>query len=152
LAKGFLADFSLFPRHYPRAGACYGGGKEVDWQRLVLENPDPLFAWEGWVFLSRLSQEGVVQRMSHLPVHDVAPHVQTVLGSSPISELRGLRIEQKEGSLLIFGTVSSFYHKQLAQEAVRAIFQECQQRDLEVVNRICVRGESQESSSHPEVR
>jgi hypothetical protein len=87
--------------------------------------------------------------MSHLPVHDVAPHVQAVLCSSPISELRDLRIEQQDGSLLIFGSVSSFYHKQLAQEAVRAICQECRQRDLEVVNRICVRGQNQESGLLP---
>jgi hypothetical protein len=86
--------------------------------------------------------------MSHLPVHDVAPHVQTVLCSSPISELRSLRIEQKEGLLMIFGTVSSFYHKQLAQEAVRAICQECHERELEVVNRIRVCCQSQESVSH----
>jgi hypothetical protein len=84
--------------------------------------------------------------MSHLPVHDVAPHVQTVLCSSPISELRDLRIEQKEGLLMIFGTVSSFYHKQLAQEAVRVICQECHECELEVVNRIHVCCQSQEES------
>jgi hypothetical protein len=89
--------------------------------------------------------------MSHLPVHDVAPHVQTVLCSSPISELRELRIEQRDGLLLIFGTVSSFYHKQLAQEAVRVICQECRERDLEVVNRISVRCQNQESGSRPEL-
>ncbi len=119
-----------------------------DWRSKILI-PFPRGRVGG--FLSRLSQEGVVQRMSHLPVHDVAPHVQTVLCSSPISELRELRIEQRDGLLLIFGTVSSFYHKQLAQEAVRVICQECRERDLEVVNRISVRCQNQESGSRPEL-
>jgi hypothetical protein len=88
--------------------------------------------------------------MSHPPVHDVSPHVQSALCSSPISELRELQIEQKDGLLCISGTVSSFYHKQLAQEAVRAICQEYERRDLEVVNRICVRCQEQESGSGPE--
>jgi len=148
---GILAEFFSPPLALPTGGGLLRLGQRC---RLVtilgLDNSDPLFAWKGWVFLNRLSQEGVVQRMSHPPVHDVAPHVQTVLCSSPISELRDLRIEQKDGLLLILGAVSSFYHKQLAQEAVRAICQECQRRDLEVVNRICVRCQNQESGSRPE--
>jgi hypothetical protein len=88
--------------------------------------------------------------MSSLPVHDVAPHVQTVLCSSPISELRDLRIEQRNGTIIILGRVSSFYHKQLAQEAVRAICYECHERDLEVVNHVRVCGESREAVSSPE--
>jgi hypothetical protein len=88
--------------------------------------------------------------MNSPSAHDVAPHVQTVLCSSPIAELRDLRIEQRNGTLIILGRVSSFYHKQLAQEAVRAICYECNERDLEVVNHVRVCGESREVVSRPE--
>ena len=61
------------------------------------------------------------------------PQAQAALAESPIYDLRDLRVEQYNGSLMISGTVSSFYYKQLAQEVVRAI---C--RDVEVVNSILV--------------
>lgn len=56
------------------------------------------------------------------------------LAASPISELRELQVEQYDGALLISGVVSSFYHKQLAQEVVRTV---C--REIEVVNSIEVK-------------
>lgn len=40
---------------------------------------------------------------------------------SPIFGLRRLVVEQQDDVLTIRGNVSSFYHKQLAQEVVRAI-------------------------------
>jgi len=58
------------------------------------------------------------------------------LASSPICELRELCVEQHNGSLLISGVVSSFYHKQLAQEVVRAV---CRDLEIELVNSIRVR-------------
>ncbi len=48
------------------------------------------------------------------------PLAQDALSASPIYELRDLQVEVIEDGLLISGTVDSFYHKQLAQEAVRA--------------------------------
>ena len=57
------------------------------------------------------------------------------LASSPIYELRDLLAQQHNGSLLISGTVSSFYHKQLAQEAVRAV---CGEIEIKMVNSIRV--------------
>ena len=47
---------------------------------------------------------------------------QAALASNAVHELRELQVEVVDGgqSLLIYGSVSSFYHKQLAQEAVRA--------------------------------
>ena len=54
-------------------------------------------------------------------LEDVQPRAQTALASSPIYELRDLQVEQREGILLISGSVSSFYHKQLAQEVVRSV-------------------------------
>lgn len=66
---------------------------------------------------------------------NVQPEAQSALANSPIYELRVLRVEQRNGALLICGVVSSFYHKQLAQEVVRTV---CG-RDIELVNSIRVR-------------
>ncbi len=46
---------------------------------------------------------------------------QRALTSSPIFDLRRLRVDQVDERLLISGRVNSFYHKQLAQELVRAV-------------------------------
>ena len=45
---------------------------------------------------------------------------QSALSNSPVFDLRELRVEERGDSLLISGNVSSYYHKQLAQEAVRS--------------------------------
>jgi osmotically-inducible protein OsmY len=62
------------------------------------------------------------------------PLAQEALHASPIFALRDLRVRQVGQSLLLSGRVSSFYHKQLAQEVVRAVAGMC-----EVVNSIDVR-------------
>jgi hypothetical protein len=72
--------------------------------------------------------------MGDVSAKDVQPRAQTALATSPIHELRELRIEQQNGALVIRGSVSSFYHKQLAQEVVRAV---C--REIELVNSVSVR-------------
>ena len=60
--------------------------------------------------------------MSKTLTSDVEQRAQSALASSPIYVLRDLRIEQpNEESLLISGRVDTFYHKQLAQEVVRAV-------------------------------
>jgi hypothetical protein len=64
------------------------------------------------------------------------PRAQAALCNSPVSELRALCVEHREGSLVISGAVSSFYHKQLAQEVVRAVCKEC---EVELTNTIRVR-------------
>ena len=71
--------------------------------------------------------------MVEASARDVQPRAQSALADSPICELRDLRVEQKDGALLISGVVSSFYHKQLAQEAVRAV---CRGLEIELVNSI----------------
>lgn len=76
--------------------------------------------------------------MDHVSVQDVQPRAQTALASSPIFELREIRVDQQQGSLLISGTVSSFYHKQLAQEVVRTICKQCAEGEVDVVNSIRV--------------
>ena len=55
--------------------------------------------------------------------NDIQPRAQAALASSAVHELRELQVEVVDGgqSLLLYGSVSSFYHKQLAQEAVRAV-------------------------------
>lgn len=71
--------------------------------------------------------------MTETPTDDVQPRAQTALANSPIHELRDLEVEDSDGTLLIRGAVSSFYHKQLAQEVVRSV---C--KGIEVVNSIHV--------------
>lgn len=71
--------------------------------------------------------------MSTASTSDLAPRAQGALTNSPIYELRHLDVQQRDQTLVISGTVSSFYYKQLAQEVVRSV---C--KDLVVVNSICV--------------
>ena len=77
--------------------------------------------------------------MSRISIRDVRPRAQTALAASPILELRDLCVYLENTTLQISGSVSSFYHKQLAQEAVGAICRECRDIEIEVVNSICVR-------------
>jgi hypothetical protein len=66
---------------------------------------------------------------------DAQPRAQAVLSTSPIVELRDLRVEQQDAVLTLVGKVSSFYHKQLAQEVVWAV---CKDLDVDLVNLIQV--------------
>jgi osmotically-inducible protein OsmY len=72
--------------------------------------------------------------MAAIVTEDVHPRAQAALANSPFYELRNVRVELCDHALLLSGTVSSFYHKQLAQEVVRSV---C--RETELINRICVR-------------
>lgn len=74
--------------------------------------------------------------MVSISARELQPRVQTALRNSPIHELRGLRVEPSDEGLLISGEVSSFYHKQLAQEAVRSL---CEDTQVDLVNLIRVR-------------
>jgi osmotically-inducible protein OsmY len=74
--------------------------------------------------------------MDHVAPKDVQPRAQNALAGSPIFELRDIRVEQQNGTLLISGTVSSFYHKQLAQEVVRAVCKQCTEAEIDVVNSV----------------
>lgn len=64
---------------------------------------------------------------------DLQPRAQAALANSPFYELRELLVECRDDALLISGCVSSFYHKQLAQEVVRSV---C--TDRTVINSISV--------------
>ncbi|KAA5540521.1 BON domain-containing protein [Roseiconus nitratireducens] len=56
-----------------------------------------------------------------------------VLAKSSIAELRKLRVDEKSNELQLHGRVRSFYHKQLAQEAVLPLA-----GGLRVVNHVSV--------------
>jgi hypothetical protein len=71
--------------------------------------------------------------MATLSSNDVQPRAQAALANSPFYELHDLQVENREGVLMISGAVTSFYHKQLAQEVVRSVCKE-----IEVVNSIHV--------------
>ena len=46
---------------------------------------------------------------------------QAALADHPIASLRDLQVAKNKDRLLISGRVRSFYHKQMAQEVVRAV-------------------------------
>ena len=69
--------------------------------------------------------------MSKTSVLEIPERAQRALTSSPIYALRDLRVQKSGSTLLIMGSVSTYYHKQLAQEVVRAVAEE-----LDVINSI----------------
>ncbi|MEN6452298.1 MAG: BON domain-containing protein [Thermoguttaceae bacterium] len=77
-------------------------------------------------------------------LEELQPRAQAALANSPFHELRTLQVQPRGGAMCISGCVTSFYHKQLAQEVVRSI---C--ADAELVNTIEVKGEPDESPQGP---
>jgi hypothetical protein len=71
--------------------------------------------------------------MAIMALNDVQARAQAALANSPFYELHDLVVEDDDGALMISGTVTSFYHKQLAQEVVRSV---C--KDIAVTNTIHV--------------
>lgn len=70
---------------------------------------------------------------------EVQVQAQQALSASPIYALRYLRVAQENDTLRISGTLSSFYHKQLAQEVVKHAVEACDGAEVvEVVNAIHV--------------
>ncbi len=64
---------------------------------------------------------------------DVEQAAIAVLANSSVRELRQLRVDGSSNKLELSGQVRSFYHKQLAQEAVRAVA-----AGMQVVNQVNV--------------
>lgn len=56
-----------------------------------------------------------------ISITEVQSRAQRALESSPVYGLRNLQVGCEHDALVITGQVSSFYHKQLAQEIVLAI-------------------------------
>lgn len=52
---------------------------------------------------------------------DVEQAAMAVLANNSVRELRQLRVDGSSNKLQLSGQVRSFYHKQLAQEAVRTV-------------------------------
>jgi len=75
--------------------------------------------------------QGCETRMSEKSLRGVEQRAQVALDSSPIFDLHDLRVACSGQNLLITGSVSSYYHKQLVQEIVRAVAAE-----MEVVNSV----------------
>lgn len=72
---------------------------------------------------------------------EVQPRAQAALTNSPFYELRELQVDWHQDALHLSGRVTSFYHKQLAQEVIRSI---C--KDTQLINSVCV---EQEEKSVP---
>ena len=65
--------------------------------------------------------------------HDLCRLARVALDRSPIYELHRLQVEQVGDLLVVTGHVESYYHKQLAQEAIRA-----EMPTAKLVNSVCV--------------
>ena len=65
--------------------------------------------------------------------NDAAQAATLVLAASSVGDLRQIRVDGHDNSIELSGTVRSFYHKQLAQEAVRTVA-----AGKQVVNRVSV--------------
>ena len=66
-------------------------------------------------------------------ITEIESRAQKALDNSPIHALCDLQVERQGDDLLIFGRVSTFYYKQLAQEAILHLASDCQ-----VVNEVVV--------------
>jgi len=70
---------------------------------------------------------------SVLTQDETTTQARSAIENSPIFALRELSVERSGDRLLISGRVKTFYHKQLAQEAVRKFA-----NGLRVVNNVAV--------------
>jgi osmotically-inducible protein OsmY len=77
----------------------------------------------------------MIQRPEMIQTADqqITTAAAAVLANNSVRELRQLRVDHSNNKLHLSGRVRSFYHKQLAQEAVRAVA-----AGLTVVNRVDV--------------
>lgn len=64
---------------------------------------------------------------------DVEQAANAILANNSVRELRHIRVDGSSNKLQLRGQVRSFYHKQLAQEAVRAVA-----GGMQVVNQVDV--------------
>ena len=74
--------------------------------------------------------------VTDIVIGDPVVRARLALQNSPIYELRDVAVEQQGDAIVLSGVLSSFYHKQLAQEAVRSVVRNS---SVEVLNRIRVR-------------
>jgi osmotically-inducible protein OsmY len=77
--------------------------------------------------------------MHHNRTHDSHPQlhaqIHNALSQNPYFAGRNVRIELREDHVVLSGTLHSYFHKQMAQESVRAIKGiRCVQNQIEVVS------------------
>lgn len=72
--------------------------------------------------------------MSAIMASETEIRARNVLNASPVPELRNLTIEEASGTLCVSGTLSNYYHKQLAQETLRRICREAKIALKNIVN------------------
>lgn len=76
----------------------------------------------------------IKEQAAEAVVEQVSEEAATeLLANSSVRELRELRVDGTATQLRLSGSVSSFYHKQLAQEAVRSVT-----AGRKIVNRVLV--------------
>ncbi|MCI0362208.1 MAG: BON domain-containing protein [Planctomycetaceae bacterium] len=83
--------------------------------------------------------------MAELCLRDAAALAKAALSDSRIFDLRRLTVVQDGDAVVLRGRVSSFYHKQLAQEVVRNATE-----GAEVINAIRVVYQAERTSSELE--
>ena len=62
-----------------------------------------------------------VMRMTNTQATKATQAATAILAESSVRELRNLRVDRSANDLRLTGRVRSFYHKQLAQEAIRQV-------------------------------
>ena len=65
---------------------------------------------------------------------EIQHRAQQALVNSPVCDLHDVRVDRAGAGLLMSGVVSSYYHKQLAQETIRVVAKE-----MDVINSVEVR-------------
>ena len=71
--------------------------------------------------------------MTTTETQEIVTAASALLAKSSVQELRTLRVDEQANELQLHGNVRSFYHKQLAQEAVFPVA-----GSLQVVNHVDV--------------
>ncbi|MCS7468128.1 BON domain-containing protein [Stieleria sp. ICT_E10.1] len=71
--------------------------------------------------------------MTTMQAQEIVTAASALLAKSSVQELRALRVDEDSNELRLRGKVRSFYHKQLAQEAVLPVA-----GSLQVVNHVDV--------------
>ena len=84
------------------------------------------------------AKDGGRIRMAEILLMDSAARAKSALSRSRIYDLRRLHVDQDGEAVVLRGRVSSFYHKQLAQELVRSALEGNAIEGTEVVNAIRV--------------
>lgn len=103
----------------------------TDWVFMTALTPTAPAPYTGLNDVPNLRTEGVGRSLADRGAVDSA--AVSVLAKSAVSDLRRLQVEESDQSIYLSGRVRSFYHKQLAQEAIRPVA-----AGRQVINRVDV--------------